>query len=161
MEWLSLRTNHRYRLPSESEWEFAARAGSTKTRYWGSRAEKTCKYANGADKATLKRLPDIIGFKCNDGYVYTNPVGSFKANAFGLYDMIGDAWEWTEDCWNETYDAANGDSAPVLSGDCRATCPKGNVGQRTEVPTLGTPHQILGTIVDVQFFRFRVARSLE
>lgn len=56
--------------------------------------------------------------KCTDGHAYTAPAGSFKANAFGLYDMIGNAWEWTEDCWNNNYTGAPSDGSAWTSGQC-------------------------------------------
>ncbi len=55
----------------------------------------------------------------------TAPVGSFAANAFGLYDMIGNVWEWTEDCWNESYQGAPADGSPWTSGDCKARVVRG------------------------------------
>jgi formylglycine-generating enzyme required for sulfatase activity len=96
--WLSKITGKSYRLPTESEWEYAARAGSKGTRYWGDELDSSCQFGNFADQTGAAALgwdktPDKI-FPCSDGHVYTSPVGSFKPNAFGLYDMLGNVWEW-------------------------------------------------------------------
>ncbi|MBM3644389.1 MAG: formylglycine-generating enzyme family protein [Alphaproteobacteria bacterium] len=101
--WLSQLTGRRYRLPSESEWEYGARAGSPEQRYWGDASP--CAFANVAD-ASLAAESDATRmveryFACVDGYPRSAPVGSFAANAFGLHDMLGNVWEWTGDCWKE------------------------------------------------------------
>jgi formylglycine-generating enzyme required for sulfatase activity len=83
--WLSNETGHAFRLLTEAEWEYAARAGSYTARFWGNEPKQACRYANVRDK----------GHSCNDGHGYTAPVGSFEANAFGLKDMLGNVWEWT------------------------------------------------------------------
>ena len=103
VEWLSRSTGEDYRLLSESEWEYVARAG-TSTRYW---------WGNdiGRGRATC------IG--CGDQWQYTSPVGSFSANAFGLHDVHGNVNEWTQDCWNWGYDGAPGDGSAWEEGsDC-------------------------------------------
>ena len=94
-KWLSKKEDKNYKLPSEAEWEYACRAG-TKTRYYcGDEPEALAKVANVADATAKARFPDWIwGIKASDGYVFTAPVGSFKPNAFGLYDMHGNAYQW-------------------------------------------------------------------
>ncbi|HJQ57181.1 MAG TPA: formylglycine-generating enzyme family protein [Vineibacter sp.] len=108
VRWLSEITGRRYRLPSEAEWEYAARAGTTTARYWGDAQEPACTYENVDDAA----------FGCVDGFKDTAPVGSFKPNGFGLYDMLGNAWEWTADCWNPSHVGAPVDGSARTEGDC-------------------------------------------
>jgi len=120
--WLSKVTGKTYRLPSEAEWEYAARAGSKGTRYWGDSLENSCQYGNFADLAgaaalNWNRTPDKI-FPCNDGHVYTSPVGSYKPNAFGLYDMLGNVWEWVEDCYIVFPAGSPTDGRPFLVDGC-------------------------------------------
>ena len=120
--WLSRRTGKTYRLPTEAEWEYAARAGSPSVRFWGDERTQACRYANVADLAMAgtfnsQRDPERF-FMCSDGFTYTAPVGSFEANAFGLYDMLGNVWQWTEDCWNQGYRGAPADGSAWTTGDC-------------------------------------------
>ncbi|HLG45075.1 MAG TPA: formylglycine-generating enzyme family protein [Reyranella sp.] len=120
--WLSKLTGKTYRLPSEAEWEYAARGGTTTARYWGNALEGACQYGNFADLTGAAALnwehkPDKI-FLCADNYVYTSPVGTYKPNAFGLYDMLGNVWEWVEDCYNVHPQDAPTDGSPLLTGDC-------------------------------------------
>ena len=102
--WLSRETGHPYRLPSEAEWEYSARAGTETPRYWG--AGDPCEHANGAQPP------------CADGHPRTSPVGSFAANGFGLYDVLGNAQEWVQDCWREDYEGAPASGRARESGDC-------------------------------------------
>lgn len=97
VRWLSRKTGQLYRLPSESEWEYAARAGTTSAYPWG--AAQVCEHGNGADLTLTKKNPRWPGQTCQDGFAHTAPVGSFVPNAWGLYDMHGNAMEWTQDCW--------------------------------------------------------------
>ena len=116
--WLSGRTGHHYRLPSASEWEYAARAGSDATRPWGTDPGAACANANVADQSAARRYPGWEAFACDDGYVNTAPVSTFKANAFGLDDMLGNVFQWTQDCWHGDYAGAPDDGTPRLDGDC-------------------------------------------
>jgi len=118
--WLSGRTGKGYRLLTEAEWEYAARAGTTTRGFWGDDGDQSCAYANGADQTTKAQVPgwNYRIANCNDRYAYTAPVGSYRANAFGLYDMLGNVWEWTEDCWNENYNSAPTDGSAWTRGDC-------------------------------------------
>lgn len=112
--WLTSKTRHHYRLPSEAEWEYAARAGSRAARAWSSADARN--FANyGSDQCCA---PFAGG---RDNWLYTSPVGSFPPNAFGLYDMLGNVWQRTEDCGQENYSGAPSDGSPWLSGSNCAT----------------------------------------
>jgi formylglycine-generating enzyme required for sulfatase activity len=111
--WLSKKTGKSYSLLTEAEWEYAARAGSSTRYFFGNNEDDICRYANGVDrtaetegKGKMVRAEGSVA-TCSDGYIYTAPVGSFLPNAFGLYDMVGNAWQWLEDC------SANYNNAPT------------------------------------------------
>ncbi len=100
INWLSKKTGKAYRLPSSAEWEYAARAGTTTSRFWGNGTDEACEYANTYDISAKEKYPFTWTFSpCRDGYPEQAPVGKFKPNPFGLYDMIGNVWEWTADCY--------------------------------------------------------------
>jgi formylglycine-generating enzyme required for sulfatase activity len=124
--WLSSTTGKTYRLLSEAEWEYAARAG-TKTVYpFGSDAKQICRHANGADKSGEKAVPSLTISDCDDGHAFTAPVGSFPPNAFGLHDMLGNVSEWVEDCWhsNVGYRGAPSDGSARTQPDKDGICLK-------------------------------------
>jgi len=102
-KWLSKQTGKQYRLLTEAEWEYAARAGSQTEYYWGNESSK--------NKANCSS-------DCDDDFDKTAPVGSFEANRFGLHDMAGNVYEWVEDCWNHNYKKAPADGSAWLSGHC-------------------------------------------
>ena len=109
--WLSGQTGAEYRLLSEAEWEYAARAGSQTAYSWGN--EIGVNYANCGNFESLG-----LG-TCGDRWeVVTAPVGSFEPNAFGVHDMHGNVFEWVEDCWNASYAGAPSDGSAWQSGDC-------------------------------------------
>ena len=116
--WLSAKTGHRYRLPSASEWEYAARAGGEADHPWNPDGSGACASANVADQSAARRFPGWTVFGCDDGYIYTAPVGSFKASTFGLNDVLGNVFQWTEDCWHEDYKGAPIDGSARTDGDC-------------------------------------------
>ncbi len=95
IDWLNTETGHDYRLPTEAEWEYAARAGNPGARYWGDSAQLACQYANIADQSSTKRYKGLEPHECSDGHVQTAPLGSYRPNAYGLYDMLGNVAEWT------------------------------------------------------------------
>jgi formylglycine-generating enzyme required for sulfatase activity len=111
---------HHYRLPSEAEYEYAARAGSRASRYWGDNIEAACGFENIAD-LTLKdaNIKDYGSYaNCRDGYATEAPVGSFPANPFNLRDMLGNVLSWTQDCYNPNYKGAPSDGSAWESGRC-------------------------------------------
>ncbi len=104
-KWLYAYTKEIYRLPTESEWEYAARAGiETRDTYWTNEKD-ACRYANVYDITSHKKVKSYLQkpFQCSDGYVATAPVGKFLPNRFDLYDMIGNAAEW---CYDTFYTKA-------------------------------------------------------
>jgi formylglycine-generating enzyme required for sulfatase activity len=112
VRWLSSKTGKPYRLLSESEWEYAARAGTSGPHYWSGGPANQCRYANAADLAAKAKDPQLTDIApCSDGYPRTSPVGRFLPNAFGLYDMLGNALTWTEDCYQNSYEGAPPDGA--------------------------------------------------
>ena len=104
VKWLKQKEGKEYRLPTEAEWEYAARAGTQTARFWGDNPNQACGYANVADRTAKKNWTDWSIHDCDDGYAETAPVGSFTANAFGLHDMLGNVWEWCQD-WYGNYPA--------------------------------------------------------
>ena len=120
--WLSKKTGRHYRLPSEAEWEYAARAGDTAGRYFGD--APICEFANVRDQSKKKLRSTGQFLECNSGFSNTSPVASFPPNGFGLYDMLGNVWEWVEDCWG-SYGDAPGDGAARENAVCRERVRRG------------------------------------
>lgn len=98
-KWLADKTGQPYRLPTEAEWEYASRAGVTGPYAWGDDPDGGCRWANHYDQAGANPNVPHVPVNCNDGFATVAPVGSLEPNAFGLYDIIGNVWEWVEDCY--------------------------------------------------------------
>jgi tetratricopeptide (TPR) repeat protein len=170
VKWLADKTHKPYRLLSESEWEYAARAGTTTTFYFGTDSKSLCKYGNVRDRAAEETWdkpskesgeqsarPNTSTDSCDDGFAYTSRVGSFPANAFGLYDMYGNVWEAVEDCANEGYAGAPKDGAAWLSGDCSHRVRRGG----SFYANMGSEDRFPGVVQDrVADVGFRVARTI-
>ena len=105
-KWLSEKSGKTVRLPTEAEWEYACRAGTTSKYSWGDEARLAHLYANTNDPVTAEKFKLGGPFPNDDGFRATAPVGSFRPNAFGLYDMHGNVVEWTADFWHESYTGA-------------------------------------------------------
>jgi len=158
--WLARETGKAYRLPSEAEWEYAARAGTAGRYSWAGEEGEACQHANIADSTTRGRLPATWErFGCDDQHAFTAPVGRYKPNAFGLYDMLGNAWEWVEDCVNRSYDGAPGDGAAWRTGECDERIMRGAawISQMRDVRLANRGHNI----AKVGFYAtgFRVVRE--
>ena len=139
-----------YRLPSEAEWEYAARAGTTTARWWGD--------AIGVGNANCHGC----GSPWDNRFIA--PAGSFGPNAFGLYDILGNVWQWNSDCWNENYAGAPKDGSAWTAGNCSKRVMRG--GSWSNVPVFvraaarawgdagGNEYDYAG------YVGFRVARAL-
>ena len=149
--WLSRETGASYRLPSEAEWEYAARAGTTTPFHTG-----TTISTNQANYGNL-----AYGSGRRGTYrERTTPVGTFAPNAFGLHDVHGNVWEWTEDCWHENYRGAPADGSPWLGGDCGRRVSRG--GSWLNNPRILRSAVRNRHITDTRltYAGFRVARAL-
>ena len=144
--WLSQKSGQKYRLPTEAEWEYAARAG-TKTPFWW-----------GKDVGSGRAQCDTCGSPTSKQIVAT---GSFRPNGFGLYDTAGNAAEWVEDCWNDSYRLAPKEAVAWTSGDCRLRVLRGGnfLSKATEVRSASR----FRYDVDVRYYAngFRVVRDLQ
>ncbi len=165
VQWLSRKAGKAYRLPSEAEWEYAARAGTATARFWGDGREDACRFANvsdfdWADALEWDRARKEKVFQCSDRFAHTAPVGSFRPNAFGLYDMLGNVWQWNEDCFHTTYRGAPKDGSAWLAGDCRFRTVHG--GSWYSTPYAVRAAHRCAMELDARYYHigFRVARSL-
>ena len=108
-----------YRLPTEAQWEYACRAGTTSWYQWGDDPDKGKGWCNARDLTAKKTFSDRTVFNWDDGFVYTAPVGSFKANGFGLHDMHGNAVEWCEDWYGPYQGGDQTDPSGAASSEVR------------------------------------------
>ena len=119
IKWMSAKTGKPYRLASEAEWEYAARGGTATPWFWGEDRFQACDFANSADLSMRDAMKDHSGTElCRDGQPFASPVGAFRPNGWGLYDMAGDVWQWTADCWHPSYDGAPADGSAWMEGSC-------------------------------------------
>jgi formylglycine-generating enzyme required for sulfatase activity len=142
--WLSRKTGKSYRLLSEAEWEYAAQAGT----------DREVAATPGANQA------NCAGCGSRWDKKQTAPVGSFAANAFGLHDMIGNVWEWTADCWNETYAGAPADGSARLSGDCTQRVLRGGSWYFSPDSASSALRERIPPYIHIDYVGFRVARTL-
>lgn len=162
VDWLSQRSGALYRQPTEAEWEYAARAGTVAGRYYV--PEKQCGYANGADQSAKSIAAKAWALAdCDDGFAYTAPVASLAENHWGLFDMLGNVWEWTQDCWHGNYQGAPVDGNAWLvanQSDCVRRVVRG--GSWGNDPLILRSANRYGIPTDEAFniLGFRVARAL-
>lgn len=147
--WLSKKTGKHYRLVSESLREYAARAGGS--------GPFPFPFDEGKEYSIAKHANT---YGAADGYNFTSPAGTFPANAFGVYDMHGNVYEWTADCYNENYVGAPSDGSARLTGDCKARRIRGN--DWGEAPVFSRSGNRNATYPDTRgdWIGFRVARDL-
>ena len=164
--WLSGKTNKKYRLLSEAEWEYVARDGTQTVWPWGDNSDKACQIANVFDQlasetAYAKQYASWDPVNCEDGFMKVAPVGSFPANKFGLHDLIGNVWEWNEDCSELYYKDNKLNEAPnQVTGHCMRRSVKGGSWfskiSRHRPAFRGRDPENLASHI----FGFRVARDL-
>ena len=157
--WLSQTTGKEYRLLSEAEWEYVARAGTRTARYWGESSRDQCRFENGAD-ARAKALTGggHILAACDDGHYWAAPVGSYEANGFGLHDLLGNVMEWVEDCWNYSYVGAPSDGSAWERGDCSGRVIRGGCWNCSNDSTRSANRAWAPT--EDRLAGFRVARTI-
>src|SRR3984893_11529107 len=160
--WLSAKTGHVYRLPTEAEREYAARAGTTTARYGSDNPAEFCRYSNVGDLDYSEQHPgdSEVNRACRDGYAFTSPVGSFPPNQFGLYDMLGNVMDWTEDCWNANYSGAPTDGTAWQFGDCGRRVVRGGSWDASLSVVRSASRRGIPTFIRNTTFGFRVARTL-
>ena len=161
VKWLSRETGKEYRLLSESEWEYVARGGRRTARYWGESEGGQCRYANGADREAKRHNSGWMTANCSDGHYRTAPVGSYEANGYKLHDVLGNVWEWVEDCWNSDYHGAPSDGRAWMSGDCSWHVLRGGSWYLEPRYLRSAYRSRSNSVFRYDFSGFRVARTLD
>lgn len=138
VRWLSKKTGRKYRLPSEAEWEFAARGGATTAYWWGDKFDRS--------RVAVSSVQDV---------------GSHGANAFGLYDVLGNAREWVEDCYINNYTNTPTDGSPDRSGDCSLRVIRGGAWSSPAVDMRVANRSRISKTVGARYMGMRVASEPE
>jgi len=119
--WLTVKSGQSFTLPSESEWEYVARAGAMTLYVNGNKDEQLCSYGNIADESVAMAMQDTQEQNttaCSDGSAGVNTIGRYRPNNFAVYDMHGNVWEWTRDCYKDSYQNAFNDGRAVDDASC-------------------------------------------
>ncbi|MSO98413.1 MAG: formylglycine-generating enzyme family protein [Rhodospirillaceae bacterium] len=163
-QWLAVKTGKPYRLLSEAEWEYITRGGTSTARFWGDGRDGACQYANVPDQThTATTGNQANTFSCQDGFAFTSPAKSFAANAFGLYDTIGNVWEWVEDCFQDSYiGAPDGGSAWKPDPNCQYHVARGGSwNPRLATQLRAAARGRVTTMLKNSNLGFRIALTLE
>ncbi len=154
--WLNLETDGGFHLPTEAQWEYAARGGISAKRFWGDGIKATCEHVNAADRNLGRRWD--ADFRCHDGHWYTAPVGSYAGHPWGLSDMLGNVWEWTCSAWDEDYEGPYRECEPAEAAGSKAlrggAWNSGPRDIRASTRLAGEPDRQLNTV------GFRIARAV-
>ena len=152
LPWLSRKTGKAYRLLSEAEWEYAARAGTTTPFWWGS--------SISTGQANYHGDYTYGGGPKGEYRDRTVPVDSFKANPWGLFNVHGNLWEWVQDCWNEDYNGAPLDGSARATGNCRDRVRRGGSWNNTPERLRSAYRSPSYSFIEDSIMGFRVARPV-
>lgn len=155
--WASDRDGNSYRLPSEAEWHLAS-AANLHEPFWGTRYD-VCNFGNVPD-LTSKNKTAKAGEPCDDGALYTAPVASYQPNPNGLYDMIGNAWEWTADCWTGSYEGLPADGSPLSDAACQEFALRGHSWTDAPGPVRPQTRYSLSPVARQSMVSFRLAMDV-
>lgn len=149
LQWLNQETGAHYRLPTEAEWEYAARGKRITAFFWGNQADRH--FANFAGTGAL------------DEWEYSAPVGRFAANPFGLHDMAGNVWEWTSNCWQENYQNINAaDATASCVSSTKTLRPRRGGSWDTQAPSIRSAYRSFGSEVERSYvYGFRIAHDAD
>ena len=162
IDWLTTKTGFTYRLPTEPEWEYAARGGATGKYFYGDDASKVCQYINHADNQMIKAWQADTGVStCDDGYLTTSPVGHYPANEFGLYDTYGNVWEWVSNCYQSSLEGIEAVPSTETNSECEEHTLRGASWASQTVGITSSYRNSGAARVRTVDYGFRVVRELE
>ncbi len=160
--WMSQVTGKRYRLLSESEWEYMARAGNEGIAPWGADESRSCEFANLADESFAQRSGTKVASKCNDASPFTAPGStSLRQNRFGLHDTLGNVAEWVADCKTDDYVGAPADGSAANSATCQSRIYRGGAFNYAPADVRYSAREAMPPGERKPFVGFRIARELE
>ncbi len=157
-DWLSQRTGQQYDLPSESQWEFAARGGVSTLYPGGNEPEGVCSHGNIADQSAANQNSGLVVTDCDDGSADLRAVGGYLANQFGIHDTAGNVWEWTLDCYASSYEGAPTDGSARIPAFCSSRVIRGGSYEQDASSARFSNRSNLPSDTREQQVGFRVAR---